>query len=190
MVRMLGTTVLALALAGCAGSAPARLDPDSDVRTARAQLQDAAAGGPVRLELNGLPATSEGQLSRAMVESEAARGIRWLNVRFGAPPEATGQARLLLLFDPPAVLKPERACMLDSLPAPVPSPDATALQGVFCQGGAFVAAADASTAGRSTAEVQRLIWRVTGRMFPDNYQDTYGFNLFGYRVGFDGSISH
>ena len=188
MARMLGTTVLALAVVGCAGSAPARLDPDSDVRGARSQLQAAAATGPVRLEVNGLPVSSEGPLGRATVETEAARGVRWMSVRFAAAPEATGQARLLLLFDPPTSLEPGHVCMLDNLPAPVPAADNARLDGVFCEGGSFVAAADASAPSRSPAEMQRLIWRVASRIFPDDYQDSYGFNLFGNRVDVDGSL--
>lgn len=186
MAKFLGMATLALALAGCAGSSPVRLGPDADVRTARAQLAQAAGAGPVRLEINGLPRTVEGTLDRAEIERQAARGITGLSVRFGEPPAAVGSVRLILLFDPPTAVRPEAACMLDRLPAPAPQSDATRLHAVFCQGGTFVADALAPTPSRTASEVQRLIWRTTGRLFPDDYSETYGFDLFGRRVGVEG----
>ena len=38
----------------------------------------------------------------------------------------------------------------------------------------------AGDAGRAAA--QRLVWETTGRLLPDDYAETYGLNLFGWRV--------
>jgi hypothetical protein len=182
-------TVLAgLGLAACASAAPVRLGRDADPRAARKLLAEAAAAGPVRLELNGLPRTTSGTLAGPDVAAEAARGIKGLTVRFAEPPEAAGPARLLLLFDPPAEAGPDTACNADTLPEPAPEPDATRLHALFCNGGALVADAAAVTPGRTPAAVERLIWRTTARLFPDDYQDTYGFDLFGNRVGLGGQL--
>jgi hypothetical protein len=37
-------------------------------------------------------------------------------------------------------------------------------------------------------EAERLVWRATARLFPDDYADSYGFDLFGLRVGLGGSF--
>jgi hypothetical protein len=58
----------------------------------------------------------------------------------------------------------------------------------FCDGGRHVADATGEAAGSGPAEARRLVWRTTGRLFPDDYADTYGFNLFGLRVGLSGAF--
>jgi len=182
-------TVLAgLGLAACAVATPVRLGPDGDPRAARKLLAEAAAAGPVRLEINRAPETTTGTLTGPDVATEAARGVKGLTVRFAEPPEATGPARLLLLFDPPAQARPGTACNARSLPEPAPEPAATRLHALFCNGGALVADAVATTPGRTPAEVERLIWRTIGQLFPDDYQDTYGFDLFGHRIGLGGQF--
>lgn len=175
------------ALQACAASPPVELGAESDVSTARLLLEEASRAGPVRLEINALPRTATGPLIRDVVERQAARGVRGLDVRFGAPPEATGPSRLLLLFDPSRELRPTAVCNEERLPGSEPAAG-TRLHAVFCDGGQFVADARAATSGSTAAEVERLIWRTTGRLFPDDYQDTYGFDLFGYRVGLGGQF--
>jgi hypothetical protein len=186
-MRMAAALLVAL-LAGCAASPPVQVGADSDTRAARAQLREAAAAGPVRLELNALPRGSDGTLTEARAAEQAARGIKGLDVRFAGKPEATGPARLLLLFDPPAGTRPTVACNAGALPEPLADAGPTRLRAVFCNGGAFVADASATTEGRSLADLDRLIWRTTGRLFPDDYPETYGFDLFGRRVSLGGYI--
>lgn len=175
-------------LVGCAVPAPARPGPDADTGAARALLVEAADAGPVRLEVNALPATGGGAPARQDVEAAAARGIKGLGVRFAQPPEASGSARLLLLFDPPPGTRPTQACNAAELPAPAPTGVPVRLHAVFCDGGGYVADAEATTSGRTRAEVERLIWRTTRALFPDDYEDSYGFDLFGNRVGLRGAF--
>jgi hypothetical protein len=177
-----------LSLVGCAAPTPVRPGPEADTGAARALLAEAAAAGPVRLEANALPATRGGALTERGVESAAARGVRGLDVRFAQPPEASGPARLLLLFDPPPGPRPTQACNAAELPAPLPTGLPLRLRAVFCNGGGYVADAEATASGRTRGEVERLIWRTTGALFPDDYPDSYGVDLFGHRVGFSGSF--
>ncbi|HEX6012328.1 MAG TPA: hypothetical protein VFY87_11110 [Geminicoccaceae bacterium] len=178
----LAASLLVLGLVACT-AAPARLGPDADPRAARRLLEEAASAGPVRLELNRPPSTSDGAMTVAQVAEQAARGVRGLEARFAEQAESTDLARLLLLFDPPpGGLQPRLACGAEALPPPVPE-GPLRLQAVFCDGGAAVADATAVAEGRTRADAERLIWRTTGRLFPDDYPETYGFDLFGRRVG-------
>jgi hypothetical protein len=176
-------SLLVLAVAACAAP-PVRLGPDADPQAARRLLEEAAAAGPVRLEVNRPPRTADGgTLTVPEIAEQAARGLRGLDARFAEPPAAAGPARLLLLFDPPpGGLQPRLACGADALPTPAPV-GPLRLQAVFCEGGAAIADATAAAEGRTRADARRLVWRTTGRLFPDDYPETYGFDLFGRRVG-------
>lgn len=184
--RALLAGLAALAVAGCAS--PVRLGPAADPGRTRSLLAEAAAAGPVRLELNALPATEGGTLDRRAIAAAAARGARGLAVRFAEPPAATGPARLLLVFDPPQGLSASAVCNAPALPAPARAGGPTRLLAVFCDGGGYVADATAEATGRSPEEIERLVWRTTARLFPDDYAETYGFDLFGNRVGIRGSL--
>ena len=184
--RILVVVVMA-GLAGCAGDA-VRLGPDSDPRGARTLLKEAAAAGPVRLELNQVPRAGDGTLTAERAAEQAARGIKGLDVRFAPPPAAKGPARLVLLFDPPQGVRPQRVCNVDALPAAVPGERPRRLQAIFCDGSTFVADATSATEGRTLADLDRLVWRTTGRLFPDDWPETYGFDLFGHRVSLGASI--
>jgi hypothetical protein len=178
----LAACLFALGLVACT-AAPARLGPDADPRAARRLLEEAASAGPVRLEVNRPPSTSDGAVTVPQLAEQAARGVRGLAVRFAEQAQSTGAARLLLLFDPPrGGLQPRLACGADALPQPV-AEGPLRLRAVFCEGGAAVADATAAAEGRTRADAERLVWRTTGRLFPDDYPETYGFDLFGRRVG-------
>ncbi len=177
MVRGALLTIMAVALAGCSGG-PARLGPDSDPRAARQLLASAAADGPVRIQANGMVRASDTTLRAPRLAEQAARGIRNLDVHFTDGPEAVGSARLVLLFDPPEDLNVERVCAASSLPASVPSPEPLRLRAVFCDAGTFIADSSASTSGTGAADIDRLIWRTVGALFPDDYPETYGIRSF------------
>ena len=119
--RMIGGRVVRwvvlVALTGCAAQ-PVKLGPDSDPKVARELLADAARAGPVRLEVNGLPSTADTPTTAAHLGEQAARGIRGLNVHFDPTPAATGSARLVLVFDPPANLRPRAVCAASAPPLP------------------------------------------------------------------------
>ena len=93
-------------------------------------------------------------------------------------PGAPGSAMLLLLFDPPAGLDLQRVCASSPLPAAVPSPEPLRLVAVFCDGRTFIADATGSTSGMTAADVDRLVWRTVGALFPDDYPETYGIRNF------------
>ena len=177
MPRFALGSLLLMALAACS-STSVRLGPDSDPRVARQLLATAAQTGPVRMEINGVVRASDSTLLQPRLAEQAARGVPNLNVRFTGAPGAPGSAMLLLLFDPPAELDLKRVCASTPLPASVPSPEALRLVAVFCDGRTFIADATGSTAGVTAADVDRLVWRTVGILFPDNYPETYGIRHF------------
>ena len=170
-------TIMVLALAAC-GAGTARLGLDSDPRVARQLLATAAQAGPVRLEINGIVRASDTTLRAPRLAEQAARGVRNLAVTFTDGPGAVGSARLLLLFDPPEEMDMMRVCQTAPLPAAVPSPEPLRLRAVFCDAGTFIADSSASTSGTSAADIDRLVWRTVGSLFPDDYPETYGIRSF------------
>jgi hypothetical protein len=170
------TAVLAcLLVAGCAAVEPDIVGPlPAEAATARARLVAVHRDGPVRIEVHDAPTG----LPPARVASLAATGVSGLSVRFalaGAPPEP----RLVLQFgrgDPYAL------CV-----APAAERDTGAplhLLAAFCDGPRTIAALAATAAGPDARAVERLVWRATDRLFPDDYEERYGLRLFGDRVRF------
>src|SRR3954452_22919028 len=136
MLRWACISLWLLALAACS-TTPVKLGPDSDPRVARELLADAARAGPVRLEVNGLPATADMPTSAARLGEQAARGVRGLKVRFEEPPAATASAGVVLVSDPPPNLRRGGVC--GAAPrAQKAQPEAPPrLQAIFCDGGTF-----------------------------------------------------
>ena len=177
MPRFAWGSLLLLALAACS-TVPVQLGPDSDPRVARQLLVGAAETGPVRMEINGVVRASDSTVLQPRMAEQAARGVQNLRVRFTEAPGAPGSAMLLLLFDPPAELDLKRVCATWPLPASVSSAEPLRLVAVFCDGRTFVADATGSTSGATAADIDRLIWRTVGALFPDNYPETYGIRQF------------
>lgn len=164
-----------LLVAGCAAVEPDIVGPfPAEAAAARARLVAAHRDGPVRIEVRGAPRG----LPPARVASLAATGVSGLSVRF-ALGDAPAEPRLVLEFgrgDPYA---------LCAGPASETDPDARLhLLGAFCDGPRAIAALAATAAGPDARAVERLVWRTTDRLFPDDYEQRYGLRLFGDRVRF------
>ncbi len=170
------TALLAcLVVGGCAAVEPDLVGPfAADAAAARDRLMEAHRDGPVRIEVRSAPTG----LPPARVASLAATGVTGLSVRFaldGAPPEP----RLVLQFgggDPYALCA-----------GPAPESDTGAplrLLAAFCDGPRTIAALAGTAAGPDARAVERLVWRATERLFPDDYEDRYGLRLFGDRIRF------
>ena len=170
------TMLMAVALvAGCASEPALRIGSEQGLAEARQLLVERAKAGPVPLEIRGdpgMPATAVGEI--------AARGIPGTAVTFAAFGSRTEQ-RLLLAFDP----MPSEPALACGDPVPTAEPivgNPRRLLAVFCDGSRTVADVRATSAGPALTDTQRLIWRTTSRLFPDNWEDTYGFDWFN-RIG-------
>ena len=130
------------------------------------------------LEVNELPVAGGTALAMPQVAEQAARGVTNMAVRFEERPAAAGAARLILMFDPPP-LAARQVCTISSLPKPVAGRSSRCA----CRRSSATAARSspmptAARKARTAADVERLIWRTTGRLFPDDWQDTYGIRSF------------
>lgn len=171
----------AVLLSACARDPVISRPLPMEAAEARRLLVEAAARGPVRVDTLGLPA--------ALTPADAARlagdGIPAVRVTFAADAPGTSP-RLLLAFDTaaadPAALCGGRGRTVPGLPH--------RLTALLCDGDRPVASVTGAAAGPDAADTERLVWRTAGQLFPDDYADTYGLNLFGsrLRVGVGGSF--
>ncbi len=168
-----------LALAGCAREPPALIDPGSDPATARRQLAEAAAAGSVPIVVLRL----EDRPSESEAAALAARGVRALAVRFVPAAPGIGGRHLVLALD--GLEEPARICAGADRPASAPAD--RALLAAWCDGDRPVARVRLP-GSTDRVERERAIWRATARLFPDDYAETYGLNLFGLRVTIGGSF--
>lgn len=177
-------------LAACAGP---EIDPPPtfNAREARLRLEDAAAEGPVLLEVRG--ADSAAWADRLAADLE--RGIRFTTVRFTADPAEAGDPgfRVVALTPPGPGLRAAEACAGGGDGAGAARP---------AGGGAFmlVACDEAGplAEGRGTIEAggdyARLVQETAGATFPDDYEGGYaggswpfGLNL-GLGIGSGGGV--
>ena len=159
---------LSLVLAACAPGPEVRVEPASNVLEARRLLAEAAAAGPVLVTWRGEPPLSPPALTAAVE-----RGVGALDL--AATTMGVAERRFVFDFtggDSPLCGDPgeDQAAVRSLL-----------VKAAFCDGERAVALAGTETGG----DPERMIWRLVGRLVPDDYPDTYGFNLFGsrFRVG-------
>ena len=179
MRAKLWTMAAALLLAACANDIQG--SPLGERKVARAALEETAAKGPVPLVLLNKPPALE-PISAA---ASAASGIGAPRIGFKpvVPPGVAIGRRVVMWFDAPKEVSAAAACATRARAASSPGGD---LLAVFCDDAAPVA--EVRTQGTTAPdELGRLIWRSTNRLFPDDYVDTYGYNLFGLRVGLGGT---
>lgn len=175
-----GTALAALfLLAACAREPPARVEPGGDPAAARRELAAAAAAGAVPIVVLRL----EERPSEAEAAALAARGVAGLAVRFAPAPAATAGRRAVLALD--GLEEPARICAGAERPAPAAAD--RAILAAWCDGDRTVARVSLPAA-LTRAERERAVWRAMARLFPDDYADSYGWNLFGLRVTVGGSL--
>jgi hypothetical protein len=119
-------------------------------------------------------------LAAGEIPSVAARGVTGLTASFTQASAPTTAPRLVLWFEPPPDADRQVACGPGPLrTAPANSPR---LLAVWCDDLYPVASVQGTAAGPGRAAAERLVWESTGRLLPDDYPETYGLNLFGWRV--------
>ena len=172
-------SLLLIGLAGCAAT-PVKLGPDSDPRVARELLANAAATGPVRLGgQRAAVRAGDTTLTQPHVAEQAARGVTNLSVRFDRTARPRRARRGCCCCSIRRRTRPARqVCTASPLPTPVPAPSRCA-----CWRSSATAAPSSPTrpprpTGTTAADVDRLIWRTVGDLFPDDWPETYGIRSF------------
>ncbi len=172
--------VLLVLLVGCTGPQPP-VAREGDAGEARALLMARAGEGPVPLVILGAP---EG-LSRSWIARQAARGVRGLDLRFEPVSQVPSRGSFVVLaWLPEPHVEPRRLCRLR-----VPGSGAAVyLHAAFCEGERPIAALSLELSGSSREATRRRIWRAMQLLFPDDYADRYGLDLFGLRLTVGGTF--
>lgn len=180
---------LVLLATACADSGPRPQPPGTAGRRALAIL---AEDGAVLVEVNGQPAlVSAGEVG-PFTTSEIARAVPGMDVTFTTDPAGAVavEPHLVVIYDPAPSTPGEAACGTPGSLSLAPAPDRVVVLAAFCDGAEVIGLVREQAEVGSRRDVQRLLWRVAQRLFPDDYDSTYGINVLppGLGVGLGGSV--
>lgn len=152
---------------------------DSNPRAARQALARLAADGSavpviIRGDLAGL-ATAE---RNRLVTSALGDGVRGMDVRFEVL--AAGRApdeRLVVELNPVRPGVGVGPCSADVPLLREPPPGTERILAAFCRGDEPLAMAAGTVTEAGERSRRRLLWRIAQTLFPDDYEDTYGFDV-------------
>jgi hypothetical protein len=191
MSRAPASLVGAALLAGC-GSIPT-VTSDSGLSNTRQTLADRAAQGPVLAVVVGNPyAMDETRLDSRVTRAMAA-GVTGLSVDFTTSPSqaAAAEPRLVVLLNPAGDPTGSAACRSPTLVRTLPGGDDLRVLAAFCEGADPIGSAEAhdTVSGPTDRRFERLLWRTAAALFPDDYEQTYGFGILPntFNFGFGGT---
>lgn len=170
---LIGLALLAISLAACSAGPEINVAPAADVREARLLLVETAAEGAVQVDWRGQPPLSPSSLLRAVEQ-----GVRGMEITASA----SGDAARRFVFDFSGELAP--LCG-DAVATDEAGLEPELIRAAFCDGERVVASAVVAFEG----DPARLIWRLTDQLVPDDYEESYGLDLLGNRVGVGGGVS-
>jgi hypothetical protein len=172
--------LVGLLLLGCGRGA------DSDAQNqARRTLR--AAEKPVLLVVRGNPFEMEPARLNALIGSEMAAGITGMSAQFTTSPgRAAPDPRLAVILNPVSEPAPATLCAAPAGVATAPATDRIQIAAAFCDRDQVLGAArtEAAVAGPTDQAFRRLLWRTAAQVFPDDYQDTYGFGILPRSLDF------
>jgi hypothetical protein len=161
-------------LFGCARGA------DTEVQNpARRAL--AAAQEPVLMTVVGNPFAMDEVRLNALVSAELAAGVSGLSTQFTTSPEraAAPDPRVVGVLNPLTDPVPEMLCEAPDTIATGPAADRLRIVAAFCQGDEVlgVTRTEDAVASPTDQRFRRLLWRTARTLFPDDYEETYGFGI-------------
>jgi hypothetical protein len=174
-------------LSGCGGGVGGEVQ-----NPARRAL--AAAARPVLLVLKGNPFEMDEARLNALVSSEMAAGVTGMSAEFTTSPAraAAPDPRLVLILDPLAEPAPAALCAAPEAAPTAPASDRLRVVGAFCQGDQLLGMAreEGAVTGPTDQRFRRLLWRMASQLFPDEYEQTYGFGILprSFDFGLGGSF--
>jgi hypothetical protein len=184
---LLGSVVLA----GCAQGPTRTGAPGEDARRALAESRSA---GPIRAVVQGNPFGMDEARRDALVTSAMAEGVAGLGVRFttGADQAAAPEPHLVVILNPAADVPAADACRAPESLRTLPADESLSVLAAFCRGDETLEAVREQdrVAGPTDRNFERLLWRTSAALFPDDYWDNYGFGFLprGIDLGVGGSF--
>ena len=165
-------------LAGCAQEAPRTGAPGEDARRALAQHRKE---GPIRAVVRGNPFGMDEARLDNLVTRAMAEGVSGLTVSFTSHPDqaAAPEPHLVVVLNPVQEPPAAAACRAPETIGTRPASETLSVFAVFCQGDQplDVAREEDRVAGPTDRTFQRLLWRTSAALFPDDYANTYGFGI-------------
>jgi hypothetical protein len=154
---------------------------------ARGALVEHYKQGPIRAVVRGNPFGMDRARLDNLVTRAMAEGVAGLKVSFTSIPEqaAISEPHLVVILDaaqePPAAV----ACRAPDSVTTLPASDRLSVFAVFCQGDQPLDAVgeEDRVAGPTDRNFQRLLWRTSAALFPDDYAKSYGFGILPNWLG-------
>jgi hypothetical protein len=190
MSRPPAAVVGALLMAGC-GSVPS-VTSDTGVGNTRQTLAERTEQGPVLAVVIGNPFAMDETRLDSMVTDAMAAGVSGMSVDFttDSVQAAAAEPRLVVLLNPAADPTGSAACRNPTLVRTLPGGDDLRVLAAFCNGADSLGSVEAqdTVSGPTDRRFQRLLWRTSAALFPDDYAQTYGFGLLpdSFDFGFGG----
>ena len=178
-------------LAGCAQEPVRTGAPGEDARRALSEGQD---GGAVRTIVHGNPFGMDEARRDALVTRAMAEGVPGLEVRFTTYPDraAAPEPHLVVVLNPVGDVPAAVACRAPQTLPTAPAGETLSVLAVFCRDDQVldVVREESRVSGPTDRNFQRLLWRSSAALFPDDYADTYGFGILprGIDLGIGGSF--
>ena len=179
----------ALLLAGCGSPT---VTSDAGVGNTRQVLIERAEQGPVLAVVVGNPYAMDETRLDSMVTDAMASGITGLSADFTTDPgqAAAAEPRLVVLLNPAGDPSGRAACRNPTLMNTLPGGDDLRVLAAFCEGADPLGSVEAhdTVSGPTDRRFQRLLWRTSAALFPDDYFQTYGFGFLpnSFDFGFGG----
>ena len=141
----------------------------------------AAAQEPVLMTIVGDPFATDQARLNGLISTELAEGVSGMSTRFTTAPEraAAPDPRAVVVLNPLSEPAPQTLCTAPDAIATGPATDRLRIAAAFCQVEqilGFARTEDAVTAP-TDQNFRRLLWRTAKDLFPDDYEQTYGFGI-------------
>jgi hypothetical protein len=147
-----------------------------------------AAEEPVLLVLEGNPFEMDQARLNGLISAEMAAGISGMSARFATSPEtaAAPEPRLVMILNPLNEPAPAVVCAAPASVATGPAIEQMRIVAAFCDRDQVLGTArtEAAVAGPTDQRFRRLLWRTASQVFPDDYEETYGFGILPRSLDF------
>jgi len=179
-----GMLIVGGLLGGCAQE-PARTGaPGEDARRA---LTERRSEGPIRAVVRGNPFGMDEVRLENLVTRAMAQGVSGLDVSFTTYPDqaAAPEPHLLVILNPAREPSAAAACGAPETIGTAPAGEPLSVYAAFCQGDQplDVAREEGTVAGPTDHGFERLLWRTSAALFPDDYARNYGFGILPRWLG-------